>query len=229
MGREGASERGDGVLLRPVRQVLAQQVERDAQDGSTVLRRKAPPHHLGVRLGGRVGVAQAAAAAEDVGIVGTAGGMVAIRVVVADRGRLGHQHVDRDARQAVLAPVGARLRQVVAVDFEQHHVAAAGLRHHMGLEITVDGQLVHGDAVQPLEVAGGETRQRELVPFEILRYREGQGGNGLQFPTVQQFDPQVDVPVAWDPPGCRRAATRLRLPCLSRRRTSGTPERGAHA
>jgi hypothetical protein len=74
-------------------------------------------------------------------------------MVIAHGRGLRHQHVDRNAGPRVLPPIRAgRLRQLIVIDLEQHHVAAIGLRGHMRFESAVGRQFVLDDAVEQLEV-----------------------------------------------------------------------------
>ncbi|MNR07971.1 hypothetical protein D3C85_1241050 [compost metagenome] len=123
--------------------------------------------------------------------------MVAQAVVVAQPARLRIDHVHADRRLDVFLPIGGGLgvRQVVAVYFHQHRVAAPDLLDEMRLQRIVERHFLHHGAVQPLDVVGRVFEEGEVIALEILRDGEGQRGARLEPPAVEQFDPQVDVAV----------------------------------
>ncbi len=128
--------------------------------------------------------------------------------------------VHRDRRLGVLGAVGcaARVRQVEAVDLDDHHAAAARLLDDVGLERVVEREFLHLQSELLEEILQRELGEGEVVALEILGGGEAQRRGGILVQRVEDLDPDVDVAVGLRPVA-RAGMQRVRH--VARRRKRG--------
>jgi hypothetical protein len=105
-----------------------------------------------------------------------------------------------------------RRRELAAVDFHHHDIAAAGLRGHVALERVIQRQRMDAQSEQPLEIGLGYPALREMIRLERLPYGARQRRDRWQVQAMQQFDPQIDMAVDVRPDRISTAQSRTATP-----------------
>ena len=109
--------------------------------------------------------------------------------------------VDADRRLDVLGAVGCalRIRQVEAVDLDEHEAAALDLLQHMGFERVVEREFLHANAIELVEVGERNLEEGELVAFEVLQHGEAEPCRRLSTEGMQDADPQIGIAIGLRP------------------------------